>query len=215
MKITDNRGYTFVEITVTLAIMVILGLVISQVIVDLSKNSQLSQLAATRDQVAISTRMMAGNIQALKNTLKQPGNEAFYQCVCGTGICNATTPTTIKLYDNNNVLANSAPIPNFYNSAGLPCDGTATNCYLTVTTNFVAQCLPVLPSSFPSPLASCSGKAAEFFGIIFKVSQNGASMGSSGNFLNPNAGGTLLKPVGGIVFTQVSTFNSTTNPVCP
>jgi hypothetical protein len=181
-----------------------LSLLVTQIYQTVLGDTQKRQLASTRDQVVLQIRQSAANLKGLKNSLKQPGNEQFYNCVCGQGAgCSSGQVYAFKLYD----LQETPPVlvPLFYDVNGSPCNETAKNCFIKVTMNFVAQCKPTLPSADPSPPATCVGEAVEFFGILYKVQQNPPTLDQ----------GSFLKDVGGTAFTQVSSLNPSGSGVCP
>jgi len=197
-------GFTTTELLITLVVVSVLALLTAQVIADAMRSSQYRQLTLTRDQVAIGVRTSAGNIQGLLNSLKQPENAFFYNCVCGSAAgCTSALSLPFTLYDiPTNPLK---PIATYYNGAGFPCqDNTAANCLISVKLRFVAQCAPTMPNSFPYPPYTCTAPA-EFFGISFQVSQNS---------LVPNQP-TLFKSVSGIVFKKVADLNPPGSGVCP
>lgn len=198
-------GYTVVEIMIALGIIVLLSGLAAQVYQTVLGDTQKRQLASTRDQIVLQIRQSASSLKGLKNSLKQPGNEQFYNCVCGQGTgCNSGQIYAFNLYD----LPDTPPalVPLYYDVNGSPCDPNAKNCLIKVTMNFIAQCMPTLPSADPSPPASCVGQPVEFFGILFKVQQNPLTVAEQGN---------LLKTVGGTAYTQVANFAPAGSGVCP
>lgn len=199
----SNRGNTIVEIMIALGLVGLVSLGIFSLSQETLKTIQSNQLAATRDQLAMQFRQSAGRILNLRLSLTKPENQDFLNCVCGTASgCTSAKSYPLSLYDNS---VPDEPIQTFYDYSGIPCKETATNCTIKVTTNFVAQCKPTLPSADPTAPASCVGTPVEFFAVTFTIQQN------------PNTleHGNLFKSISGSTFTQVSNLVPAGSGVCP
>lgn len=199
-----ERGYTIIEMTVALGIAALISILISAIYKNVILSSQQRQLHTTRDQVALWIRQHSGNLKNLKNSLKQPGNEQFYNCICGQGAgCASAKIYPFTLYDLSE--APLTPVPTYYDSHGFPCDKNATNCHIEVNLSFIAQCKPIMPSADPSPPATCTGEAVEFFGVLYSIRQNPLTL----------AQGDLFKTIAGTAFTQTKDLNPAGSGVCP
>jgi prepilin-type N-terminal cleavage/methylation domain-containing protein len=198
-----NRGYTLIEIIISLVITSVLVLVIAQVSYDFIKGYQRNMLTSTRDQLAVVIRQYAGSINSLKATLARPENIQFRNCVCGTGAgCASAQPYPLVLYDAGSAVK---PVPMYYDSSGFSCDPAATNCVIEVTVRFIAQCMPTLPSSDPLPSANCVGVPVEFIAVLYDVKQNPLKASQ----------GIVLKPMSGAVYTPVVSLAPASSGVCP
>lgn len=202
--VSTERGYTIIELTVALGIATVVGLLISHIYQNVIHSSNQRQLNSTRDQVALWIRQSAGNLQNLKNSLKQPKNEQFYNCICGQGAgCASAKIYPFTLYDlPTDTLT---PVPTYYDSHGFSCDKLAKNCLIEVSVSFTAQCKPVIPSTDPSPPATCTGEPVEFFGVLYSIRQNPLTIDQ----------GNLFKTVAGTAFTQTKALNPPGSGVCP
>jgi len=200
----NEHGYSLAEVMIALGVLVILGLIVMQIYQSVLVDTRRQQLASTRDQIVILIRQSASNLQGLRNSLKQPGNEQFYTCVCGqAAVCNSGQTYPFKLFDLP--VAPPTEVPLYYDTSGIPCDKNAPNCLIEVTMNFIPQCMPTLPAKDPSPPPFCSGQPVELFGIVFKVQQNQLTASQ----------GVLLKPISGTAYTQVANLVSSSPGVCP
>ena len=198
-----TRGHTALEILIAVGVATIVAVVLAQLSQDILKNILRNQLVATRDQLAISIRQSAASIKGLQNSLKQPMNTQFYNCVCGQGSgCASAQVYPLRLFDTT---ASITPVDRYFNASGLPCIATAKNCLIEVEVSFIAQCLPVMPSPDPSPPATCIGVPAEFVGIAYEVRQNPLTVDQ----------GILIKPIGSTVFTLISSINPLGSGMCP
>lgn len=171
---------------------------------DTLKTIQSNQLAATRDQLATEFRQSAGRIRNLRLSLNQPENLQFKNCVCGLNAeCKSAQAYTFTLYDDYSEA--KTPFKTYFDYSGNPCtNSTASNCTIRVKTEFVSQCQPALPSTDPSPPASCMSSPVEFFAVKFTIEHNS----------DPSAPGKF-KPITGSVYTQVANFAPAGSGVCP
>ena len=195
-----RSGYTLVELIVALGIFVILGLISTKVYQSAITDSRQLQLTTTRDQIVLWLRQNASDARNLKNSLKQPENIDFYNCVCGKGAgCTSSKTYDFVLYDmQDNPIT---PLPLYFNTSGIPCDKNSKNCLIEVKTSFIAQCMPPLPAPDPSPPWQCANPV-EFFGIFFTVQQNPLTTDQ----------GSLFRSVSGSAFTQVANLGA---GICP
>jgi Tfp pilus assembly protein PilV len=207
-QLLSNQGHTLVEIMIALGLVGLVSLGIFSLSQETLKNIQSNQLATTRDQLAMQFRQNAGRPRILKNSLKRPENQFFFNCVCGQGSgCNTATDYNLALYDDAGLPADSKPLALFYDYSGMPCDKTASNCAIEVKITFVAQCKPDLPAADPTPPATCAvGAPVEFFAVRYSISQNS-------NITKKN--GILFQTVRGSAFTQVANFAPAGSGVCP
>ncbi|WP_413290229.1 type II secretion system protein J [Bdellovibrio sp. HCB337] len=198
-----QRGYTLIEIILSLAVTSVLVLIVAQVSQDIIKDVQRNNLVAARDQVVATFRQSSGSINILRASLRAASNTQFRDCVCGTGAgCVSAQNYPFVLYENDGA---GLPISTYFDANGLPCDKNQRSCLVEITTYFVAQCMPVLPSSDPQPPASCVGVPVEFIGVFYNVHQNPLTVDQ----------GNVIKPVAGAVFTQANLLAPTGSGVCP
>lgn len=187
-----NRGHTVLEIVIALGLAGLLILIIFKISEDAMSTVKKNQLVGSRDQIASWVRQSAGNLRGLQASLKKPGNEPFYNCVCGKGAgCSSAQTYDFTLYDFSDI---NNPIKTYFDHSGNPCLNTSPNCAIEVTLKFIAQCMPTLPSADPTPPVSCTGAPVEFVAILYSVHQNPSTLSQ----------GQLLKPISGSVFTTTS-----------
>ncbi|MGE0763415.1 MAG: prepilin-type N-terminal cleavage/methylation domain-containing protein [Bdellovibrionales bacterium] len=199
----SQLGHTLIEVMIAGLIFAVLILAVAKVYEEVFVNTERNKLMLSRDQIVILTRQLAGDIRALRMTLTKPENAQFRSCVCGGG-CVSMQTNPLSLYD----WAGEAPqTPNFYDASGFPCDPARTNCYIQVTTTFLAECRPPLPTANPVPPANCN-IPAEFVQVIYSIRQNPTTV-------DPNQvdSPVILKPIQGGVFTQVEDIAP--GGVCP
>ena len=197
-------GATLIEVMIAGAIFVGLILGVAKIYQEVFVNSEKSKLVMVRDQIVVVTRQTAGDIRALRTTISKPENLALRNCVCGGG-CVSMQINPLTLYDWSGVTPQS---PAYFDASGIPCNAAASNCYIEVTTTFLAECRPPLPSANPVPPTNCN-VPAEFIQVIYSVRQNPGTLTSTalgGAPLN-------LKAVQGGVFTLVEDIAP--GGVCP
>lgn len=195
------KGFTLVESMVTIMVMSLFAFVATSLSTLLQNGKRVASLYQNRDQILALTRETASDLNAIRVSLVNSANSAFLNCVCGgTAGCLSGKIEPFTLFDS----AGNAKSSKFYDSSGTPCVSTSAGCFIEVTTSFVAECMPLLPSLNPTPPPQCA-TPAEFVEIIYTIQQNPLTIGQ----------GHYLKSFSGGVFMETSDINPLGSGACP
>jgi type II secretory pathway pseudopilin PulG len=191
--LNSESGTTLVEVLTAVGLFAILAAILVVVNMTFLKGGRDVKARTARDLIISTVRLTATDKKSLILSMSKSQNSGFKNCVCGVATCtNFKQPLEdFTLYDSSNQIQS----PLFYNSDGLPCDTTKSQCQLRVRTQYFAQCLPDLAAGNQNPPASCDGKSAEFMGIIYTVDENPA-------FNSKDS--VQLRPISGPAYVQVS-----------
>ncbi len=193
LKSSSNGGFTLIDVVMATVLGGILALILGAISLSMMSSMHSSNLEISRNEAVATVRKLASDLKALRVTLNQIENVPLSDCVCGsTSGCQSLQAYALNLYDSS-----GSPLENpaYFNSQGIPCKGTEGDCLIKVSTTFMAECLPTLPSANPVPPKSCV-IPAEFIQVIYLVEQNP----------NVPTSGLYFRSVHGGVFTQVSTL---------
>lgn len=205
IRLKRNEGITLVELLIVSGLASLLALACASVLKYMYSAAISSNLTATRSSMLISLRQFAGDAHTLATSMHMAGNETFLACVCGPSCTTTVYPPgdgVFTLYQPGDAYPKLNPA--YYDSLGHPChSSTSSSCTIQVSTSYVAQCAPNLPSSMPTPASNCT--AAEMLGVKFIVQQNPASVGITGAF----------KTVSSAAYVMVSDIKADPASGCP
>jgi hypothetical protein len=197
-------GFVLTEILIAIGLLAFLSLISAMVFNYVTSLSLNTILTNTRSSLMSSFREKVGSVKVLRTTLVNPANVAFAHCVCGSAAgCTSGLVTPLALYEPGDLLTKTNY--QYFDAYGMPClSPTATNCLIRVSTQFIAQCLPVLPSANPMPPANCN-TPAEFVAVTFILEKNPSSLQN----------GILFKARQSTAYTQTSVIGVAGDGICP